>query len=187
MEKSRLFSIFLDRYLEYCSKFRKEREEKRIAVKELCFCSKRYYASGEEVLFKPQVIIGTLVDMGIKSLIYFPVIPEPKIIEKEIEGYTIVGSPDIITENGIIEIKYSTKSNVNDWDVLQLRIYLWLCDMKYGELWYYTPMGIVVEEINNPCTDDEIIDLIKRRDEPKWKWECITCQLDCEKRKEVIK
>lgn len=92
----------------------------------------------------------------------------------------------------IIEIK-TVRSVVNapfEHHILQARIYLWLLKVKDAELWYFAGDGVKFYYISNPCTDNEIQEIIRTPSAPRWsQWECNMCKYNqlCELRIQEIK
>jgi len=66
-------------------------------------------------------------------------------------SYLIVGFPDALFPDKVIEIKYagSDLSVPHEHHILQLRAYLWLTNLKEGELWYFTPNRMTSVRVPN--------------------------------------
>jgi len=164
---------FFEKYWEYWDI--KEHEENTYRIKELTMCRERLEATPhEEIINKPLVVLGTLIDIGIKQLLHY----EPKTYSKKVNQYTVHGNPDIVFENKVVEIKFSIRKILKEWDLLQLRLYMWITDIDKGELWYFTPLGQETYEITNPATTLEVLDLIEKPRMPMWRWECDICPLE---------
>jgi len=124
---------------------------------------------------KPSVVVGHLVHMGIDVITEY----ESKVFRKEVGKYIVKGTPDLFDGESVVEIKftgYAPSKKPREPDVLQLRLYLWLLDVDVGYLWYFSPIRITEFEVNDPATDEEVLELIENPRIPMWgEEECMHC------------
>lgn len=148
-------------------------------AKSLCYCRKKvleqdYY----DVMANDIVVLGTLVHLGVDAITRY----EGNVFKKEVGGYIVKGTPDLMNGDDIIEVKFTAylPKEAREHDILQLKIYLWLLDMDKGYLWYLTPFGFREFEVESTLTDEDILDLIEKPRIPFWDWECKYCKVvDC--------
>lgn len=168
--------ILVRKLIEAQESWSRERAENEIPAKQLVFCWKRYTSKDpKELMQNPRVIIGTLVHRGIEHYFGFED-KEDNVVKKQIGEYVIVGMPDLIMDDVVFEFKYSTSppKEPKEWDINQLKIYLWLTGKPVGELVYITPLKIKTFKVTEPSTDEEILGWIRYR-WAKYRWECATC------------
>jgi len=61
--------------------------------------------------------------------------------------------------------------------VLQVQLYMWLCNVKHGELWYFTHDSFKSFPVEGHQTDETVAALIKHHQVPLWpEWECKYCE-----------
>lgn len=177
LEEGKFKDMLIKKLLDAHTHWSRLRTLEEVPAKQLVFCWKRYTEQRpEELLSNPRVIIGTLIHRGIEH--YFgQADSEDSVIKKQMNEYVVVGLPDYMTENTVYEFKYSSSPprEPKDWDIAQLRIYMWMTGKQKGELVYITPMRIKSFIIDEPMTDEEIQHLLRYR-WAKYKWECSTCQ-----------
>lgn len=186
LESGTFEKMLEEKLMEAQQKWSRVRTIEEIPAKQLVFCWKRYSEQRpEELLKNPRVIIGTLVHRGIEHYFGQPD-NEDAVIKKRIDEYVIVGLPDYMTDDTVYEFKYATSppSQPKEWDLRQLRIYMWMTGKQKGELVYITPMRIKSFVIDEPMSDDEIKELLRYK-WAKYKWECSTCPFrhECKYRK----
>ncbi len=136
---------------------------------------------------KSKIFIGESIDTFIRILVK----NDEKIkehLEDEKEVYTlelqvgnekvkIVGKPDIVLKDEVIEIKYTsnTRGIPRKHHVEQLRFYLLLTGKEKGKLFYVTNEGYFEYDVSEPLTVDEAIRYYKNWTSPRYSWECLTC------------
>ena len=145
-------------------------------AKALCFCRKKVLEQRfVDIAMKELVVLGILVHRGVSSVIGY----EEKVFSKKVGKYTIYGTPDIVNGEDVIEVKFTSRlpSEPREFDVMQLKIYLWLLDKEKGYLWYFSPYGFAEYEVSGKFTDEDILNLIENPKTPLWSWECRYCNL----------
>ena len=136
---------------------------------------------------KSSIFIGEAIDNFIRRLVE----TDEKIkndLEKNREFYskklkvdgetvTIIGKPDIVLKDEVIEIKYtnSTKDIPKKHHIQQLRIYLFLTGKQKGRLFYVTNSDFFEFKVNNPFSENEVVELYKTWKSPRYSWECNYC------------
>ena len=99
--------------------------------------------------------------------------------EKELNGYTIVGVPDRVGENYIVEFK----TGWFKWEhiyILQLKIYLWLTGYNQGIILYLNPRTRKVYRVVRLYVDleyvrKEIAELLFKVDKKLIRGDCSKC------------
>ena len=136
---------------------------------------------------KPPIFIGEAIDDFMKQLflndkeLQKMTITAEGIYEKEVnvEGkeIKIVGKPDIVLNDTIIEIKYTQFPDElpRDHHVKQVKLYLFLTGCKKGKLVYVTNRGFKEFDVNEPFTEEELAEYIKTWSSPRYEWECTYC------------
>jgi len=152
-------------------------------AKSLCYCRKKVLEEPfENVAQKEPVLVGVLVHMGVDEVTGY----EGKVYSKRVGDYIVKGTPDLIMDGELVEIKFTVypPKEPREHDVLQLRIYMWMFDKDRGYLWYLSPFGFREFEVEGAITDDDIVDLIENPRIPFWDFECKYCSVsDCDLRK----
>ena len=177
--------LVIEKLVNEAKSWDREKQDNEIPAKMLAFCWKRYSSTDtEELLQNPRVVIGVLLHRGLEK--YFGYEDRPKnVIKRPIGEYVIVGMPDLILDDTVYEFKYSTSTpkEPREWDIRQLRVYKWITGKQKGEIVYFTPLRIKTFEVNEPATDEEIIDWLRYR-WAKYRWECARCPFrhECEHR-----
>ena len=176
----------LDEFKEFLKEYFKRsdyiHDGKRWHVKQLCFC--RYKVLNEPyeaVASKERVLVGQLIHKAIDRIIGY----QGESYVKKVGDYEVVGTPDLIIGDKLIEIKFTTKvpKEPRMHDSMQLRLYMWLLDKDVGYLWYISPDEWREFEIRGKMSDKEVIYHIENPRMPMWSWECRTCSLyPCEVR-----
>jgi len=158
-----------------------ETRENEWHVKQLCYCRHKMMNQGvEEVMKKEPVIIGVAVDRLVKDVLGGA---EP--IKREVGKYTVIGTPDLVIDDKVIDVKFAMfpKKKASDHDLMQVKMYLWLLDVDEGYLWYISPQGSAEYRVFPSYVDEDIIRIIENPKYPLWSWECKFCSLyPCEHR-----
>jgi len=201
----KIFSDMRRKYLESREELREKYRRKGkilLFVHELCECSnkrkmrQRFPEIERAETYNPRFLVGELIEEALKKKFKSE---GDNVYTKElnINGkiYVISGMIDIIDpETKIpIEVKYQTflQGKPYEHHVLQLRLYMWLVNVKRGELLYVSPEGIKFFIIQKPLTDKEVIKLMEKEKSPRWpEWECCYCpyqqfcsESSCERRR----
>ena len=170
----------LSDFKELCKKKLKRKDyevgENEWHIKQLCYCRYRMLNENtENILSKEPVIIGIALDRLAKDIIGV----EDKVFSKEVDKYTVYGTPDLIFDDKVVDIKFSMFSRKvpNEHDVMQVRLYMWLLGLGKGELWYISPTGSSEFDIKPSYSDDSVIYLIENPKNPMWEFECRYCSL----------
>jgi len=99
--------------------------------------------------------------------------------EVEVDGvkYVINGWPDYYDGYRVIELKYTSHpvKEPENRHIQQVRMYLWLTEARKGYLLYITPRKVYEFEIDNPMTNEEVVELIKNWTSPRDPSECTQC------------
>lgn len=142
-------------------------------AKQLCYC--RYKVLNEKIILNEKMIVGSIVHEGVNSILG----NFSKSFVKRVGSYIVVGNPDIVFDDCIVEIKFSSYKvdYAREHDELQLKIYLWMSGYEKGYLWYITPMEFTEFEVLSTLKDSDILDLISKPKSPMWSWECRYCSL----------
>jgi len=157
------------------------KEENVIWVSSLVYCKQRSLFEQEYFFLfgiKPQLILGSLVHLGLQQILKDLGCKVEVEFEKEIQDYKIKGRVDAIDNDTVYEIKFAKDLRENrpyEHHIYQLRIYLWLTGYEHGKLIYVTPSRIVEFDESNPMDDDELIMFIDNWRSPRWEWECNYC------------
>ncbi len=138
----------------------------------------RYPELYKATVFTPSTILGSLVHLGLESLLSSELNAEVEVRrEKVIGDYKIVGRIDAIIGKVGIEIK-SSRADIDipyEHHVLQARIYNWLYDLEKTVLVYVTPDRFAEFPIEDSANEEEILRLIVDKKAPKYDWECRYC------------
>jgi len=151
---------------------------------ELCMCNEKlrlselYHTLDEATSYNPAVIVGEIIQSGLKEYISGCEI-EP-VIEKQIGSDVVIGSPDFYSkENGgiVIDVKFKRrKVEPLEHHRLRVAIYKWLADAQNGLLIYISPTGIKEFIVDKTLTSNDIKNLIISPKSPMWpEWECTYC------------
>jgi len=129
----------------------------------------------------PSSIIGLLVHEGFGSIFSDVCSTYCKVYSKEVEvdgvKYVINGWPDYYDGYRVIELKYTSHpvKEPENRHIQQVRMYLWLTEARKGYLLYITPRKVYEFEIDNPMTNEEVVELIKNWTSPRDPSECTQC------------
>jgi len=162
---------------------RKEKKENEIWVSDLISCKKKvefYRKFPEMFIIEPKLYIGKFIHTGIQEVLkeIYENVEIEKEVEKEIDGKIIKGRVDAILDDTILEIKYTSNTNLKEpypHHIIQLKIYLWLTQKNKGKLIYITPNNLLEFDVDGEFKDEDIIELIKNEKSPMWDWECCYC------------
>ena len=189
MIAEKIFRAYLDFMQE---KYGHEHLENRIHVHDLVRCK---HKSELETLFpetastlSPILFLGEAVDEFVKMLV---VTYKDKLFEKletttgEFEKtvnfngkeITIIGRPDILLEDSVIEIKYSRtpEDKPLEHHINQLKIYMFLTNKNKGVLVYFTPRGLREFTFEEEVKEDFIHSILETWGSPRYEWECQYC------------
>ena len=180
--------ILVEKLVDESNSWDRVRQENEIPAKMLAFCWRRYDSTRPEELFQnTRVVLGTLLHRGLEK--YFGYEDKPtNVLKKKVGDYVIVGMPDLILGDTVYEFKYSTRSpkKAREWDIRQVRTYLWITGKPKGEIVYFTPWKIDSFEVTEPATDEEILEWIGHK-WAKYEWECNYCPFKDECEHSLIK
>ncbi|MHA1616856.1 MAG: CRISPR-associated protein Cas4 [Candidatus Njordarchaeales archaeon] len=185
-------------YLDYTSeKYGHEHKENEIHVHDLVRCK---HKSKMEDLFpefarspSPNIFIGEAVDEFVKKIVEMQreklfqdlettevEISREIVIEKKdgAEKVVIIGKPDIILSDAVVEIKYarSIEDKPLDHHVMQLKTYMFLTKKEKGYLIYITPRGLKEFKIEENVDEEFVKKLLQEWSSPRFEWECEYCQ-----------
>ena len=157
-------------------------------VHELCECAKKrgmrelYPELNTSHAYEPAIMLGELVHLGVESLTHSEKeVVKFRDVETKIGTVRVAGTIDIYypEENTVVDIKYARKLGNNmplKRHKLQVSLYAWLANAKYGEIWYITPEGIRTYGLIKPANEATAKHLIEYPKTPMWpKWECKYC------------
>jgi len=169
----------------------KEEDKNVIHVHELISCKyKSEFAKELPELFtpiRPPILIGEAIDEYLKKL--FERDSELSAITETTEGeykkelkvdgekILLVGRPDIVLKDLVVEIKYSQFENdlPREHHIAQLKIYLFLTNKPKGKLIYVTNKQLKEFDIEEAWTEEDIIKLFQSWSSPRYEWECTYC------------
>ena len=124
-----------------------------------------------------KIVEGLLIHRGLSSIF-----GDSSEVEREVEvdGVKIRGRADLLLDDTIYEFKFSNiRNGPHGHHILQLRIYLWLFNVKKGYLVYFTSDGIYEYMVEDPISEDEVKELLRELQEnkihPRHEWECRYC------------
>jgi len=166
-----------------------EDEADRIVwVHELCECPEKalleaeFPRLAENVRFKPAVMLGELIHIALErwGLEYTPQVYH-KTLDVDGERVMVAGMPDYVSKacDTVVDFKYSAHIGQEPLQhhVLQVQLYMWLCDVKHGELWYFTHDSFKSFSMDIPASDENVKHEILYRSTPRWpEWECKYCE-----------
>ncbi|MCS7099819.1 MAG: CRISPR-associated protein Cas4, partial [Sulfolobales archaeon] len=150
----------------------------------------RYPDIALQELFKPSLIIGTLVHRGLENLLKEVV--KDYSIEVEVEGakdvvlddgsvVSIRGRIDVLLtrnfEKAAVEVKTS-RSDRNipqKHHVDQVRAYNWLLNLSGSILLYITPTRVTQFYVEDRMDDAEVVSRVTSKKAPRYSWECSYC------------
>jgi len=157
-------------------------------VHELCECPEKarlenmFPDLAATVRYKPAVMLGELVHVALSQwgLEYTPQIYH-KTLDIDGERVMVAGMPDYVSKSldTVVDFKYSAHIGQKPLQhhVLQVQLYMWLCNVKHGELWYFTHDSFKPFSIDIPASDENVMQEIRYRSTPRWpEWECKYCE-----------
>ncbi|RLF40268.1 MAG: hypothetical protein DRN12_05760 [Thermoplasmata archaeon] len=163
-----------------------------IFVNELIQCKKKREFEMERIrtsedyinlIFNPKLIIGDAIEDKIKELLN---ISRPYLTFKKIEvndeTYIIAGSCDGFINDYVVDIKFKSRINVPAVkDILQIKLYAWLYNTKYGLIIIISPSTINIFNYE-AFTDSDVKKLITSWKSPMFSEECKYCPFkeDCD-------
>jgi len=131
----------------------------------------------------PRFVIGWLIEEGVRKMVG----AESVRWHKRLDDTVIAGEADLVTGDRVIEVKFlsSLYGTPHEHHVDQLRMYLWGLDREIGELWMFSPEGVIFNEYQK-MTDEEVRERLSRvsnSQTPLYEWECKLCIFEqfCEK------
>lgn len=189
MAIEKIFRAYLDFMNE---KYRHEHLPDKVHVHDLIRCK---HKSELEVLFpegshklSPVLFLGEAVDEFVKNLIlnykeklFKDLVSTTSEVEKKISingrEITIIGRPDIIMRDSVIEIKYSRtpEDKPLEHHIAQLKLYMYLTNKKKGILIYFTPHGLREFVFEEEISDNYVQELVDSWKTPRYDWECQYC------------
>ncbi|RLE65049.1 MAG: hypothetical protein DRJ47_06035 [Thermoprotei archaeon] len=153
---------------------------------------RRCYTAHEigRLSIKPPIVIGDLVHIGLQKIFERDGWVSEVSASKTIDNYTIRARCDLIRDNEIIEIKYTSYLQNNIWasrrhNIDQCKIYNNLFDTDVVHLVFFSPGGMRQIDINERYSDAEILEMIENPKYPRYSWECKYCKFadKCEYRR----
>jgi len=157
-------------------------------VHELCMCPEKvkfergFPDLAAAVRFKPAVMLGELIHVALEKWA-FEYVPQiyHKTLDVDGERVMVAGMPDYVSKSldTVVDFKYSAHIGQEPLQhhVLQVQLYMWLCDVKNGELWYFTHDSFKSFSIDIPASDENVMQEIRHRSTPRWpEWECKYCE-----------
>jgi len=157
-------------------------------VHELCECPEKakfecdFPDLAATVRYKPAVMLGELIHIALEKwgLEYTPQVYH-KTLDVDGERVMVAGMPDYVSKSldTVVDFKYSAHIGQEPLQhhVLQVQLYMWLCDVKNGELWYFTHDSFKPFSIDIPASDENVMQEIRHRSTPRWpEWECKYCE-----------
>ena len=157
-----------------------KRVPEAIHVHDLTRCSnkrvmeERYPELAEKTLFVPSVQIGQALHTFVQAL---PTIDRAEqVFERRVNRHLVVGSPDIVTEDAVYELKFRQRlyDKPLEHDVWRSSIYAWLANKPYGHIIYLNPREFR-EWVGTPVSTETVLYLIEHPKSPRWDWECRLC------------
>jgi len=158
-------------------------------VHELCQCRRKllmqrlYPELDVARAYEPAIMLGELVHLGAETLTHSEKeVVKAKEVETRIGKVRVVGIIDIYypERSVVVDVKYARRLCQEvplEHHKLQVSLYAWLADAKYGEIWYITPEGIKPYSPVKPANESTAKHLIENPKSPMWKkWECKYCQ-----------
>ena len=172
-------------------KYETKMEENTFHVHELVACKFKSELVREipelSTPLKPPIFIGEAIDDFMKQLFLHDeelqkmTVTAEGIYEKSVnvdgKEIKIVGKPDIVLNDVVIEVKYTQFADdlPKDHHVMQVKLYLFLTGYKKGKLVYVTNRGFKEFDVNEPFTEEELVEYIKSWSSPRYEWECTYC------------
>jgi len=152
----------------------------------------RYPELSLQEVFKPSLIIGTLLHRGLESLLKELIQTRGYTVETEVEVFKDVvledssvvyvkGRLDVVLsreqERVAIEVKTlrSDRNIPQKHHIDQVRAYNWLTDSSGAVLLYVTPARIAQFYVEDRMDDTEVVSRITSKKAPRYSWECVYC------------
>jgi len=190
-EELKLLKLIFRAFINASRKKYKEEKEDVIHVHELISCKyKSEFAKDLPELFtpiRPPVLIGEAIDEYLKQLFEndeelsalteSTVAEFQKVIKVDESKITLIGRPDVVLKDMVVEIKYSQFENnlPREHHIAQVKIYLFLTGKRKGKLIYITNKQLREFDVDNDWSEREIIDLFRNWTSPRYEWECTYC------------
>ena len=180
------------------AKKHEKKSEDTIAVTDLVMCPMRrlfaikYPEIAEASMFSQYATHGTVVHEGLERIlkdeyeaIGYKVSPELD-VSKTFGKYTVKGRLDLLITDFdgnkiVIDIK-NPKIRGPSWPsehhIMQVQIYMNMINTNYGMIYYFTHDGRASYPVNEPLSDEEILELIdqvlhpSQENSPRYDWEC---------------
>lgn len=141
-------------------------------------------------LFKPNLIIGTLIHRGFESLMRELV--RDFAVETEVEGsrdvllddgsvVSVRGRLDILLSRGFEKLAIEIKTSRSDRNIPQkhhldqVRAYNWLFELIGSVLVYITPSRVTQYYVEERMDTGEVVSRISSKRAPRYSWECSYC------------
>ncbi len=138
----------------------------------------KYPELHKATVFTPNTILGSLVHVGLESILSSELNAEVEVkAERQIGEHRIVGRIDAIVGRVGVEIKTSRADIEIPYEhhVLQAKIYNWLYDLEKTVLVYITPDRFTEYYVEDRASEEEILRLIVDKRAPRYDWECRYC------------
>jgi len=157
-------------------------------VHELCECPEKvrfendFPRLAENVRFKPAVMLGELIHIALeKWAIEYTSQIYHKTLDIDGERVMVAGMPDYMSKSldVVVDFKYSLQIGNEPLlhHVAQVTVYKWLCNVKHGELWYFTHDSFKSFPVEDTISDEGVAAMIKNKQIPRWpEWECKYCE-----------
>ncbi len=141
-------------------------------------------------VFKPSLIVGTLIHLGLERVLKEVVQEFSVEVETEWskdvvleDGSTVVvrGRLDVLLSRGPERIAVEIKSSRSDRGIPQrhhldqARAYNWLADTAGTLLLYVTPSRVTQFYVEDRMDATEVVSRIASRRAPRYSWECAYC------------
>lgn len=190
--KNKLLRRILRAFKDYTTeKYKLSLEAESVHVHELVACKYKSEIVREipELAnpLKPPIFIGEAIDNLLKELFLKDGVLRS--LTETVEGLykkeldigdkkiILVGKPDIVLKDMIVEVKYTQfdEGLPLDHHVKQVMLYLYLTGKNMGKLVYVTNRGFKEFEISEKFDDNSLREYIKAWSSPRYEWECQYC------------
>jgi len=180
---SDLLLPFIDAKIQEAQRKIEEKAEDEVWITDLTECPRKAefrVKMPDYNLPTPSTIVGDFVHVGVLSwLREFYEAEIEKEITKEIDGWRVKGRIDaVVNDQFIVEIKFMRASVEREplpHHIEQVRLYLWLTGLEKGVLLYVTPEAVYEHEITIPYRDEQVAELLREKQIPRYDWECSYC------------
>lgn len=136
---------------------------------------------------KPLIFIGEAIDNFLKEI--FTSDEELEKLTETVEGVfqkqikvndgtiTIIGKPDIVLRDMVIEVKYTSyiEDLPREQHIHQLKLYMYLTGKEKGKILYVTASGLKEFDVDEAFNETEVIEYFKSWGYPRFEWECRYC------------